>query len=228
MVFGLLAAVLLVHGLVGPAPVPVRLIALLTAAGFLPVIIAYAAGTTAPFGKRADGTIPLWSWAMGWSFYSLGFASMVLSRRLSDSDPSNRIMPRMILGRRPSTLELEALAHESALAILDVTAEYPAVRLPGIEYKNIPVLDGCSPTVAQLELGAAWLSHHIRDRVVYVHCAAGYERSATFVAAHLLREGHCQDPIAATRWISERRPRAAPTSEQQSVLEAFHATLKQP
>lgn len=88
----------------------------------------------------------------------------------------------------------------------------------GIEERRVELVDYGSLTPAQIEESAqavlAWLDEGER---VYVHCRAGWQRSATVVAAILaLRED--VSPHEALEVLRERKPTANPLAHQRADL----------
>lgn len=88
----------------------------------------------------------------------------------------------------------------------------------GIQERRVELVDYGSLTPAQIEASAqavlAWLDEGER---VYVHCRAGWQRSATVVAAIVaLREGVA--PPAALDILRGRKPTANPLPHQRADL----------
>jgi atypical dual specificity phosphatase len=88
----------------------------------------------------------------------------------------------------------------------------------GIDERRAELVDFGSLSPDQIEAAAqvvlAWLDEGER---VYVHCRAGWQRSATVVAAIVtLREG--VDPREALEIVRERKPTANPLPHQRTDL----------
>ena len=93
-----------------------------------------------------------------------------------------------------------------------------ALSEAGIEECRVELVDFGSLTPDQIESAARvvldWLDEGER---VYVHCRAGWQRSATVVAAIVtLRES--VDPRAALELLRERKPTANPLPHQRADL----------
>ena len=89
-----------------------------------------------------------------------------------------------------------------------------ALAAAGIDERRIELEDFGSDPAAQIELAAravlAWLED---TEHVYVHCRAGWQRSATVMAAIIaLREG--VSPGVALQRLRQRKPTANPLSHQ--------------
>jgi protein-tyrosine phosphatase len=106
-------------------------------------------------------------------------------------------------------LEYGAGARDACVAALDEA---------GIEERRVQVIDYGGLLPDQIELAAqtalAWLDQGER---VYVHCRAGWQRSAAVAAAIVaLREG--VEPPEALELIRERKPTANPLAHQRRDL----------
>jgi protein-tyrosine phosphatase len=91
----------------------------------------------------------------------------------------------------------------------------------GIEERRVELVDYGSLSPDQIEAAAQavleWLGEGER---VYVHCRAGWQRSATVVAAIVaLRES--VDPSEALEILRERKPTANPLAHQRADLFAW-------
>ena len=89
-----------------------------------------------------------------------------------------------------------------------------ALAAAGIDERRIELVDFGSLPAAQIEFAAqavlAWLEE---GEHVYVHCRAGWQRSATVMAAIIaLREG--VSPGVALQRLRRRKPTANPLSHQ--------------
>lgn len=96
-----------------------------------------------------------------------------------------------------------------------------ALVAAGIEEHRVELVDYGSLPADQIEVAArtvlAWLAEGQR---VYVHCRAGWQRSATVVAAIVtLREG--VRPPRALEILRERKPTANPLAHQRADLFAW-------
>jgi atypical dual specificity phosphatase len=93
-----------------------------------------------------------------------------------------------------------------------------ALAAAGIDEQRVELVDFGSVPAAQIEAVAQtvleWLDSGER---VYVHCRAGWQRSATVIAAIVaLREG--VGPGTALEILRERKPTANPLAHQRSDL----------
>jgi protein-tyrosine phosphatase len=120
----------------------------------------------------------------------------------------NVVTPNVWIGRTLTRRESVEARAAGVTAVLDLTGElaepYPLRAID--HYRNVPILDLTAPTRAQLDEAVAFVDQQVRaGRIVYVHCKAGYSRSAVVVAAYLIRAGHADSPAAALDLIRKRR-----------------------
>jgi membrane-associated phospholipid phosphatase len=166
---------------------------------------AYFGAGPGVFRKRG-GRLPPVTW--------LVLAPVVAGQSLSmrhyarRSRPWDRVAPRVWVGRTLSTAEARGAVAQGVSAVLDLTGELPEARrfreLP--DYLNLPVLDLTAPTPEQLGEAVDVVDRQVRaGRVVYVHCKAGYSRSAAVVAAYLVRTGLAANAEAALSALCRSR-----------------------
>jgi len=116
------------------------------------------------------------------------------------SRPWDEVTPGLWIGRTLSAREAIAAIDQGVTAVLDLTAELPEAppfaALAG--YYNLPVMDLTAPTPEQLSHALSFIDGHVRrGGILYVHCKAGYSRSAAVAAAYLMHTGAAQDAAAA-------------------------------
>lgn len=108
-----------------------------------------------------------------------------------------QVMPQLWQGGAPSyDRDYDFILENGIDAVLDVRAEREDDRSlfdeNGISYLKIPVLDVMVPSAEQLDEGTAFIHQQIEaGNTVLVHCAKGRGRSASMLAAYLMRyEGY--------------------------------------
>ena len=105
----------------------------------------------------------------------------------------SRIEPRLWLGGAPTyRRDYEALLSHGITAVLDTRAERTSNRAfydtHGITHRQFLVPDVTVPDEAVLTAAVAWIGDQLADgRTVLIHCAKGRGRSATVVAAYLMK-----------------------------------------
>ena len=167
------------------------------------------------FGKRADGTLPWYAWAVWWPVFIFQWVGHELARTVTSEPVANEVAPGVWVGRRPREHELPA----GIAIVVDLCAEMPAARgvSLGREYVNVPTLDARTPSAAELVT--------IVDRVVaaggpaFIHCAFGHGRSATVAAAVLVRRG-AFTLATVEAGMKAKRPKIGLNRRQRAALAA--------
>jgi 1-acyl-sn-glycerol-3-phosphate acyltransferase/membrane-associated phospholipid phosphatase/predicted protein tyrosine phosphatase len=141
----------------------------------------------------------------------------------------HHITPGVLIGGRLSEREASATVDRGVTAVLDLTAEFTEARaFRRVVYRNIPILDLTAPTVMQLTEAVAFIADQSTRGVVYVHCKAGYSRSAAAVGAYLLASGRARSADEAVAILRRARPSMVVRPEASRVLARFEATLGVP
>ncbi len=105
------------------------------------------------------------------------------------------ITDNLALGHAPmSYAELDSIREQGIGAIINLCAEFCDLheieQTSGFEVYYLPVCDDDAPPEPELEKALDWLDEAIYlGKKVLVHCRYGMGRTATFVAAYLLRKG---------------------------------------
>lgn len=164
-------------------------------------------------GKQPDGTLS-WRTALTLMPY-LGASEFAwyMMRVLGDEEPWHEISRGLYLGRRVDHWELPA----RIAAVLDLTAEFvePLELRTVRRYVSLPVLDASVPSVDAL---ASAIEELIPCQgSIYVHCAAGYGRSAMAMAVLLVARGIAHDIDDAVRMMRAARPRVRLRTTQYKV-----------
>ena len=179
------------------------------------VAIAYAWGNPSLFGRRGDGTIPLWRRVALFPYTMFVHGVWHVQRLLLREPPWHQIARGIYLGRWPR----EKDCPPEVTLVVDLTAELPKAAMGSFAYLLTPTLDGCSPDVEALERLAQRVATH--DGVSYVHCAAGHGRSATVVAAALAIRGTHGTLDEVIEHLRSVRPGVRINSVQRAVLDRW-------
>jgi isopentenyl-diphosphate delta-isomerase type 1 len=177
--------------------------------------------------KLSDGELSWWSWPLFWPYHLLSYASWGLYRLAPRGPLYHEILPGLVLGSRLGGRDARALCGTGPWAVLDLTSEFAESEClrRGRAYRSLPLLDHTAPSLDQLRDGVAFIEEHLRRGGVYVHCAVGHGRSATFVAACLLARGCASTPEQAVATLRSRRPGVRLNADQLEVLREFSAAL---
>jgi hypothetical protein len=148
------------------------------------------------------------------------YGSLVWYRRRCR--PWDEVVPGVWVGRRLTDREAAGAVRQGVTAVLDLTVEFSEARpFLALTYRHLPVLDLTAPTPEQMREAAAFIGEHVASGVVYVHCKAGYSRSAAAVGAYLLATGYARTADEAVRRLRAARPSVVIRPEVLGALRAF-------
>lgn len=122
----------------------------------------------------------------------------------------HEITPQLWLGGAPTYERDYAFLNSAHInAIVDMRAERSGDQSffddNGIDYQRVPVLDVMVPTNADFDQGVAFIRQHVENNdIVLVHCAKGRGRSATMLAAYLMKYEGCSYQEAKDLLSSKR------------------------
>lgn len=136
--------------------------------------------------RKRDGKLPLSS--------KIVLAPLLAGQWLSlrhyarRSKAYDRLGEHLLIGRKLSDREAVALLRdEGVVAVVDLTGEFPASRpFLRVPYCNVQVADLTAPSLEQLCRAVAFADEHKSRGKVYVHCKAGYSRTAAVAGTILL------------------------------------------
>jgi protein-tyrosine phosphatase len=147
--------------------------------------------------------------------------------------PADRVPAELWLGGAPHyPRDYDFLAQNNIRAVLNIRSEraddegfYAA---HDITHLRILVPDVWVPDEAAITEGVDWMSQQVAaGRSVLVHCAKGRGRSATLLAAYLMREGG-YSYIEARDLLKSRRKLSKLEERHQIVLEDWIAKTTRP
>ena len=123
------------------------------------------------------------------------------------SDLWNEAAPGVWIGARPGEAEARDVVALGVTAVLDLTSEFgEPSAFARTDYRCIPVVDLTAPTRSQLEEAVEFIDRTAARGIVYVHCKAGYSRSAAVVGAWLLSSGRAATVDEALGILRRARP----------------------
>jgi hypothetical protein len=178
--------------------------------------VAYLVGWWTLFGKTSDGSMRVARVVLMAPYLGLLWTIWAIQAGLSDGPAWNQIVPGIFVGRRCPFGKLPpGTSH-----VIDFTAEVPGDKKSRrtVKWLSIPVLDGCAPKPADYQKGFAF-TDNFPESIVYVCCAKGHGRSATFAAALLLKKGIAHTTKEAIETVETRRHRASLNNGQIKSLE---------
>lgn len=154
------------------------------------------------------------------------YVSLLYYRR--QGNPWDEAAPGLLMGQLLDEKRAQQLLDAGATAVLDLTSEFSetAPLRTNAAYCNLPVLDLTAPTPTQLQRAIAFIRDNIRHGVVYVHCKAGYSRTAAVVGAYLMAAGVAGSADAAMAQMREARSPLVIRPEVVHSLQRFEASLR--
>ena len=168
------------------------------------VSAAYAGAGPWVFAK-SNGRLPLTTWLMLWPYMVGQRASLAWYRR--QCRPHDAVTPHVWIGRQLNDREAAQAAAAGVVAVVDLTPDFNETpiftRLP---YLNVPTLDLTAPDPASLQRAVQFVTAHAQRGTVFVHCKAGYSRSAAVVGAFLLASARVRTVDEALATIRRARP----------------------
>jgi protein-tyrosine phosphatase len=182
--------------------------------------IAHLRGLYRLFGKRADGTLPIWSWVIFLPLHLYSLAILNLTRLIGNEPWVCRVNESLSLGSRPNASD-DCGEFD---AIIDLTAEFQEVKSVRQRrgYYSFPIVDASAPTVDALE---AAVKARPNGRAL-VHCAQGHGRTGLFAAAWLLANGSATTADEALALVTSVRPGVKLNSTQRRCLSELEQRLK--
>jgi atypical dual specificity phosphatase len=161
-----------------------------------------------------------------WSFDKLYPAIRFVYERVQGHPWFQLIDSQLWMGGAPTyERDYNFILENSINAVVDVRAErqddLTLFEEHGIDHIKLEVLDVLVPPPDALDAGTEFMERHIQSGdTVLVHCAKGRGRSATMVAAYLMRyKGY--DYAQAKELLVQRRPLVNLQSRHQRALEEW-------
>ncbi len=184
---------------------------------------AYAFRKPSLFFKRSNGTIPFVGYVLYSPYFLISYLSLWLFRRFSDEGPISEILSGLHLGCRLFLSDRGLFESKGIASTLDLTAEFSELTFVRAQagYKCLPLLDTDAPSLEQLRDATIWIEGRITQGPVFVHCALGHGRSATVVAAYLLKSGRASSAEEAVAEVAKHRPKIGLGPKQRAVLEHY-------
>lgn len=174
------------------------------------------------FGKRPDGSLKTPHFVLLFPYHVVAWLRVRWDAFRHAEDPWHEVAPGLFLGR---IVDARALPRDTRV-VVDLTSEFPASAAirEGRDYHCLPTLDTSVPAYEEFARLARLIAAH--DGPIYVHCAAGHGRSATFAAAILIARGHTNDVRMAEAKMRAVRPTVHLHRGQRALVERFTRDLR--
>jgi protein-tyrosine phosphatase len=167
------------------------------------------------FGKRPDGSIPIWSRLLHLPFMLYSETVWHLVRILSRENPTDDVSKDLVLGRRLRASELPS----GISNYVDLTAETedPAAIRKSEAYLAFPILDAGVPDRHALKKTVSSL----RPGRTFVHCAQGHGRTGLFALALLAHRGQITSYDEGLAKLTAVRPGLALNAKQEAFVRKY-------
>ncbi len=199
---------------------------LLWPAASLAVAASAYAGIGACIYRKRKSAPDLWAWVALWplmlgQYLSLGFYVL-------RSPAWSKLADRLWIGRRLTEGEARQAIGLGVCAVVDLTCEFAEPRAfsqnKSVACLALPALDLTAPSEAQLQQAMDFIDKHRSEGIVYIHCKAGYSRTAAVAGAWLLSSGRARTAEEAMALLTEARPGMIIRPEIRDLLESFAKT----
>jgi hypothetical protein len=191
------------------------LVAVWLGGDFLILGIAHGRGSHHVFGKREDGSLPMWSRLLFSPLLIYTAAVWHLVRLFSREPAHNAVTEQLVVGRRLLAFELDG----EFANYVDLTAEFsePSAIRQSSSYRSFPILDGAAPKPEMLRAAVTSL----RPGRTFIHCAQGHGRTGLFALAVLLSSGVARSVEDGLRMLRAVRPGIRLSREQHRCIQMY-------
>ena len=186
----------------------------------LAVVTAAYCGAGPEIFRKREGCLPL-NRRILLAPYLIGqWLSLMYYRR--QCRPWDMVIPGVWMGRALTDEEAAEALRQGVTSVLDLTAEF-SESSPFLEItrRHIPILDLTRPTQDQLLEAVAFIAEQSTRGTAYVHCKAGYSRSAAVVGAYLLAHGSAASVEEAVHLLRIARPSVVVRPEAWEAMREF-------
>ena len=169
------------------------------------------------FYRKVNGRLTWATKLLLWPLLAGQWASWWYYRRQSES--CSRLAPNVWLGPVLREKEATELVRSGVTAVLDLTVEFSRPQaFADVHYLNLPVLDLTAPTDAQVAAALAFIDNESRTGVVFIHCKAGYSRTAGISGSWLQASRRAAGAEEAVAQLKAVRPRIVVRPEIRELL----------
>ena len=119
----------------------------------------------------------------------------------------SEVTPQVWIGALPAASDAREAIAAGVTAVLDLTAEFSETQpLLETRYQNIPVLDLTAPNGSQFLEAVRFIEAESARGIVFIHCKAGYSRTAGAVGAWMLATGRARSVGDVVAQLEAIRP----------------------
>jgi protein-tyrosine phosphatase len=182
--------------------------------------VAHMQGAHQVFGKRADGSLPLWSWAIFLPMQIYSLVTLNLARSITTEPWVSIVNDQLSVASRPRSGD-DCSGFD---AVIDLTAEFQETKSVRKQqgYFCFPILDASAPNAEALKTAVG----AVPNGRILIHCAQGHGRTGLFAAAWLLANGSAATAEEALCVLRNARPGITLNSLQKRCLSEVAQLLK--
>jgi len=131
----------------------------------------------------------------------------------------NKLTDNVWIGRLLFNSEANAIKEAGVGAVVDLSGELSEnPHFSGLPYLNMPILDLTAPDPQLVKEAIAFIETHSKDTTVYIHCKAGYSRTAALAGCWLLETGRSTEADHAIKLMQEVRPNLVIRPEAEHLI----------
>ena len=182
---------------------------------FLALGLAHFGGLHGIFGKRSNGSLPMWSWIVFMPLHLCTHGLWHLTRLVSREPAYHVVSNDLVVGRRLLRGEIDG----DFANYVDLTAEFsePGAFRGSPAYFCFPILDGSAPDAEALRRAV----NQLRPGRTCIHCAQGHGRTGLFALAVLLKSGAARTADDGLHQLQTIRPGINLSSIQRQCIDDF-------
>lgn len=177
--------------------------------------------------RKSDGRLAFSAKLMLWPVLLGQRISLVYYAR--QCEPWHKLTPRLWIGRKLTDAEAKRAIAQGVIAVVDLTGELteakPFLSLP---YLHVPILDLTAPLPDQIARAIEFIDKYTAAGSVYLHCKAGYSRTAAVAGAYLLTTGRVATADQAANALRAARPTMVIRPEALAAIRAHDRASREP
>ena len=156
---------------------------------------------------------------------------VLLAQRLSllyyskQTNAWNTLTENIWIGRQLTNSEAQQAVDQGVSAVLDLSGEFSEAKpFCSLAHLSLPVMDLTAPTPKQLDEAIDFIHQKSANGIVYIHCKAGYSRTAAIAGAYLLSSGQVPTVEQAVAQLRAVRPSIIIRPEALQALRNYFET----